>query len=62
VTLDPNERELLAQFLRVAIVRLDIDRALEEERLVETIQLLLNRPRGLLCLRDLINARQRSSP
>jgi hypothetical protein len=29
VTLDPNERELLAQFLHVAVVRLDVDRAFE---------------------------------
>jgi hypothetical protein len=41
VTLDPPEREFLAQFLRVAVVRLDVDRALEEERLVETVQFLL---------------------
>jgi hypothetical protein len=39
VTVDPGERELLAQLLRVTIVRLDVNRALEEERLVETVQL-----------------------
>jgi hypothetical protein len=40
VTLDPPEREFLAQFLREAVVRLDVDRAVEEERLVQTVQLL----------------------
>jgi hypothetical protein len=34
VTVDPCERELLAQFLGMTIVRYDINRALEEERLV----------------------------
>jgi hypothetical protein len=28
VTVDPSERELLAQFLGVAVVRLDLDRPL----------------------------------
>jgi len=31
VTVDSGERELLAQFLGVAVVGVDIDRALEEE-------------------------------
>jgi hypothetical protein len=39
VTLDPDERELLAEFLRMAVVGLDVDRAFEEECLVETVQL-----------------------
>jgi hypothetical protein len=47
VTVDPGERELFAQFLGVAVVRLEADRALEEESFVETIQLVLNRFRGL---------------
>ena len=41
VTVNPDERELLAQFLRVAVVGVDVDRALEKERLVETVQLVL---------------------
>jgi hypothetical protein len=41
VTLDPNERELLAQLLRMAVVRIDVDRAVEEER---------PRPGGPACL------------
>jgi len=43
VTVDPGERELLAQFLGKAIVRLDVDRPVEEECLVETVQLPLDR-------------------
>jgi len=39
VTVDPRECELLAQLLGVAVVRVDVNRALEEERLVETVQL-----------------------
>jgi hypothetical protein len=39
VTVDPDERELLAQLLGMAVVRLDVDRPLEAERLVETVQL-----------------------
>jgi hypothetical protein len=34
VTVDPGERELLAQLLGVTVVRLDVDRPLEEKRLV----------------------------
>jgi hypothetical protein len=34
VTVDPKERELLAQFLGVAVVRVDVDRAIEEECLI----------------------------
>ncbi len=46
LTVDPSERELLAQFLGVAVVGLDVNRTLEEERLIQTIQLILNRLRG----------------
>ncbi|HEY9461753.1 MAG TPA: hypothetical protein VIR54_01630 [Vicinamibacterales bacterium] len=42
MTVDPSERELLAQFLSVAVVRLDVDRALEEERFVQTVELFLD--------------------
>ncbi|SRR5258708_2696369 len=42
VSVDPYERELLAQFLSVAIVRVDVDRALEQERLVQAVKLGLN--------------------
>ncbi|HEX6465060.1 MAG TPA: hypothetical protein VFZ98_11415 [Vicinamibacterales bacterium] len=40
--LDLRERELLAQLVAVAVVRLDVDRAFVEERLVQTVQLLAN--------------------
>ena len=39
MTVDPCERELLAKFLGVAVVRVDVDRALEAELLVETVPL-----------------------
>jgi len=39
VPIDPGERELLAQLLGVTVVRLDVNRALEEERFVETVEL-----------------------
>ena len=42
VTVDSRERELFAEFLSVAVVRFDIDRALENERFVETVQLFLD--------------------
>ncbi|MDP9222829.1 MAG: hypothetical protein M3P18_03055 [Actinomycetota bacterium] len=38
-----RERELLAQLVTVAIVRVDVDHSLVEERLVQTVQLLANR-------------------
>jgi hypothetical protein len=41
VTVYPGERELLAQFLGVTVVRLDVDRAFEEERFVEAVELVL---------------------
>ena len=42
MTVDPSERELLAQLLGVAVVRVDVDRAIEEECLVEAVKLLLD--------------------
>ena len=54
MTIDPRERELLAQLLGVTVVRLDIDRALEEECFVESVQLVLNGLRGSLGVRDLV--------
>ena len=54
VTVDPDERELLAQFLCVTVVRFDVDRAFEQERLVQTVQLVLNRLRLSLRLRELL--------
>ena len=53
MTVDPRERELLAQFLGVAVVGLNVDRPLEEERLVQTVQFVLNGLRGPLSVRDL---------
>jgi len=38
VTVDPGGREFLAQFLRVAVVRLDVNRVFEQERLVGSRQ------------------------
>jgi hypothetical protein len=52
VTVDPSERELLAQFLGVTVVRLDVDRAFEEERFVKAVQLVLNRLGRSLGVRD----------
>jgi hypothetical protein len=37
MTIDPNERELRAQFLGLAAVCLDVYRALEEERFVRAV-------------------------
>jgi hypothetical protein len=42
VTVDPRERQLLAQLLGVTVVRLDLDQAFEEERFVETVELFLD--------------------
>jgi hypothetical protein len=42
VAVDPNERELLAQFLGVMVVSFDVDRALEDERLVQAVQFVLD--------------------
>ena len=44
----------LAQLLGVAVVRVDVDRALERERLVEPVQLVLNRLRSSLGGGDLL--------
>ena len=38
-----RERELLAQLVAVAVVGVDVDRPLEQERLIQTVQLLANR-------------------
>ena len=43
MTIDPRERQLLAQLLGVTVVRLDVDRALEEERFVQAVELFMNR-------------------
>jgi hypothetical protein len=51
VTVYPGERELLAQFLGVAVVRVDVDRPFEQERLVETVEFVLNRLCGSLRVR-----------
>jgi hypothetical protein len=48
VTVDPRERELLAQLLGVTVVRLDVDRAFEEECFIQTVQFVLDRFRGAL--------------
>jgi hypothetical protein len=40
MTVYPGERELLAQFLGVAVVGLNVDRTLKEECLVQAVQLL----------------------
>nr|WP_239490265.1 hypothetical protein [Luteitalea sp. TBR-22] len=45
---DAEQRELLAQLLGVPVVDVDIDRALEQERLVQTVELLLD-GFGLAC-------------
>ncbi|HQZ40969.1 MAG TPA: hypothetical protein PLH72_18225 [Vicinamibacterales bacterium] len=44
----PEQRQLLAQFLGVAVVGVDVDRALEQERLIQAVQLALKRLRGTL--------------
>ncbi|HET7697706.1 MAG TPA: hypothetical protein VFK57_18470 [Vicinamibacterales bacterium] len=54
MTVDSRERELLAQFLRVAVVGLDVDRALEEERFVQAVQLVLDGFGGSLGDRNLL--------
>jgi hypothetical protein len=64
VAVDPRERELLAQLLGVAVVRLDIDRALEEERFIQTVQLVLNSLRrafGVRQFAQLLSATSRSA-
>jgi hypothetical protein len=38
-----RECELFAQFVAVAVVRVDVDRLFEQERLIQTVQLLSNR-------------------
>jgi hypothetical protein len=73
VTVDPREREFLAQLFRVTVVGVDVDRALEEECFVETVQLVLDgfgrtlgrrdllAHRGLARFPDLQSANRRSS-
>jgi len=41
VTVDPEQRQLLAQLLGVPVVGVDVDRALEQERLVQPVELFL---------------------
>ena len=48
VTVNSRERELLAQFLGVAVVRFDVDRAFEKECFVKPVQLVLDRLSGTL--------------
>lgn len=55
LTVDPRKRELLAQLLRAAVVRLDVERAPEEERFVEMVQFLLD---GLGPRSSAVNARR----
>jgi len=38
-----HERDLLAQLVAMAVVPLDVDRPLVEERLVQTVELFVNR-------------------
>jgi len=48
MTVDPDERELLAQLLGVAVVRLDIDRALDKKRFVQTVEQPSREPLGVV--------------
>jgi hypothetical protein len=48
VTVDPRERELLAQLLGVTVVLFDIDRAFAQECFVQPVQLVLDRLSGTL--------------
>jgi hypothetical protein len=54
VAVDPRERELLAEFLSVAVVRFDVDKAFEEECLVEAVQPVLNRFCSTLSAREFL--------
>ncbi|PYQ86917.1 MAG: hypothetical protein DMG03_06495 [Acidobacteria bacterium] len=47
-----RDRELLAQLVAVAVVRVDVDRPFEQERLIQTVQLLANRFLPALDLSD----------
>jgi hypothetical protein len=51
----------LAQFLRVAVVRLDVDRPFEEEGLVQTVQLVLDRLRCSLSVRKLLSTTRKGA-
>src|SRR4051794_7358645 len=46
------DRELLAQLVAVAVVPVDVDRPFEQERLIQTVQLLANRFLPALDLSD----------
>jgi hypothetical protein len=50
---DPGQRELLARFLRVAVLGVDVDRGLEEGCFVQAVQLVLDRLGGVLGARHL---------
>ena len=43
VVVNPQQRELLAEPLFVAVVRININRPFEEERIVQAVELLLDR-------------------
>ena len=50
VLVDLQERELLAQLVFVAVVRVDVDRLSKKERFIESVELLLDRLRPALDL------------
>jgi hypothetical protein len=52
VAIDLNERQFLAQAIAPSFVRLEVDRAREDERIVEAIELLLNRLRRRAALQS----------
>jgi hypothetical protein len=52
VTVHAQQRELLAQLLGVTGVDVDVDRPLEEERLVRSVELGLDRFRPALGVRE----------
>ncbi|HYC47008.1 MAG TPA: hypothetical protein VED01_16145 [Burkholderiales bacterium] len=43
MAIDLNQRQFLAQAITLSLVRFEVDRARENERIVEAIELLLNR-------------------
>jgi hypothetical protein len=56
---DLGERQLLTQPVPLLFVALGVDRLLEEERVIETVQLLLNQLDALLLLdRSFASARR----
>jgi hypothetical protein len=52
VAVDVEERELLPQLVLVTVVRVDVDRLSKKKRFVESVELLLNRLRPTLKVRD----------